>query len=38
MAVVLAKQKEKLWLVLGEADFKRENLKAGVATTCCFIW
>jgi hypothetical protein len=28
MAVVLAKQKGKLWLVLGEADFRRENLKA----------
>jgi hypothetical protein len=29
MAVVLAKQKGKFWLVLGEAGFGRENLKAG---------
>jgi hypothetical protein len=37
MIVVLAKQKGKLWLVLGEAGFGRENLKAGEAATC-FIW
>jgi len=37
MTVVLANQKGKLWLVLGETDFGRENLKAGVAAAC-FIW
>jgi len=37
MTVVLAKLKGKLWLVLGEVDFGRENLKAGGAATC-FIW
>jgi len=38
MAAVLAKQKGKLWLVLGEAGFGRENLKAKGAAACCFIW
>jgi hypothetical protein len=38
MEVVLAKHKGKLWLVLGEAGFGRENLKAGGPAACCFIW
>ncbi|KAJ6854932.1 hypothetical protein NC651_039790 [Populus alba x Populus x berolinensis] len=38
MVAVLAKQKGKLWLILGEAGFGRENLKAGGAATCYFIW